>query len=149
MANRIDAAQIQAAAADLGRQERCWAERYGAGAKLLINGGWQRRSQFTTFPGGVVAQPGSCTCQEGSGPIVCLHRVALQLLDHAETHCADCGAALVEDSIARIGHQLLTTCRNCHAARTAAGRERQRAADLRTIGRAADPGRAGAGVLPC
>lgn len=81
---RPDAATIRAATADLGGQEPCWLERYQAGARLLINGGWERRKQFVLFPHGIVTQPGACTCQEGLGPIVCIHRVALAILDHAD-----------------------------------------------------------------
>jgi hypothetical protein len=138
----INTNQIRTAVAQLGAQEPAWAERYQTGARLLINGGWNRHAQFVTFPGGVVCQLGGCSCQEGMGPIICVHRVALAVLDHAETHCVDCGAVLADHTVARIGHQLLTTCRRCHAARAAAGRQRQRAADLRTIERAA-------AVLPC
>jgi hypothetical protein len=77
-------AAIHAAVAELGTHEPCWLERYQTGARLLLNGGWQRHTQFVTFPGGVVTQPGACTCQEGLGPIVCIHRVALAILDHAD-----------------------------------------------------------------
>lgn len=83
MAN-ITLAQIRQATADLGRQEPCWLERYQNAARLLVNGGWERHAQFVLFPHGIVAQPGACTCQEGRGPIVCLHRVALAILDHAD-----------------------------------------------------------------
>jgi hypothetical protein len=81
---RVDAAAIRAAVSDLGGQEPCWLERYQAGARLLTRGGWERRKQFVLFPHGIVCQPGSCTCQEGRGPIVCIHRVALAILDHAD-----------------------------------------------------------------
>jgi hypothetical protein len=141
--------QIHQAAEQLGSQEPAWAERYGAGARLLINGGWERHTQFVTFPGGIVCQPGGCSCQEGTGPIVCIHRVALAILDHAATHCTDCGAQLVDHTLAQIGLQLRTICRSCHAARSSAGRQRQKRIDLRMIGRVADPGAAGAGVAPC
>jgi len=76
-------AQIRAAVADLGRQDPPWAERYRAGGRLLINGGWERRSQFVVFPGEIVCQVDGCSCQEGTGPVLCLHRVALAVLDHA------------------------------------------------------------------
>lgn len=75
--------QICQAVAELGRHEPCWRERYAAGARLLLHGGWERRKQFILFPRGIVAQPGGCSCQEGRGPVVCIHRVALQILDHA------------------------------------------------------------------
>ena len=81
--NLTTAAQIRAAVADLGRAEPPWAERDQAGARLLISGGWHRHAQFVTFPGRIVAQRDACTCQEGSGPVLCLHRVALLVLDHA------------------------------------------------------------------
>jgi hypothetical protein len=84
MANLTTAAQIRAAVADLGTQEPCWAERYATGGRLLINGGWAQHTQFVTFPGGIVAQHDACTCQEGSGPIVCIHRVALAVIEHAD-----------------------------------------------------------------
>ena len=82
----ITPAAIRAATDQLGDQEACWAERYQAAAKLLINGGWLRRGQFVTFPPNVVAMTGyaGCSCQEGSGPIVCLHKVALAILALAE-----------------------------------------------------------------
>jgi len=67
--------QIAAAVEQLGAAEPAWAERYATAARLLINGGWHRRPQFITFPGGIVTQPGACSCQEGTGPIVCIHRV--------------------------------------------------------------------------
>jgi hypothetical protein len=138
MANHINAAQLQAAVAQLGDAEPAWAERYGAGARLLINGGWTRHTQFVTFPGGVVCQPGACSCQEGMGPIVCLHRVALAILDRAEMHCTDCGAELVDQTVARIGQRALTVCRDCRTARSTAGRQRQIALD-----------RAAVAVAPC
>jgi hypothetical protein len=129
-------AQIAAAIADLSAREPAWAERYETAARLLANGGWQRRVQFVTFPGGVVTQPGACTCQEGRGPIVCIHRVALQVLEQAEIPaCTDCGARLTNATIARIGHHLCTICRACHAARAAAGRRRQLAADRALVAR--------------
>lgn len=78
-----DPAAIRAAVADLGMREPCWLERYQAGGRLLINSRWDRRRQFIMFPQGIVTQPGGCSCQEGLGPIVCIHRVALQILDHA------------------------------------------------------------------
>jgi len=77
------AAQIRAAVADLGRLEPPWAERYQAGARLLANGGWHQHEQFVTFPGSIVARRDACSCQEGGGPVLCLHRVALLVLDHA------------------------------------------------------------------
>jgi hypothetical protein len=134
--------QIRAAVAQLGTREPAWAERYQTGARLLINGGWNRHAQFVTFPGGVVCQMGGCSCQEGMGPIICVHRVALAVLDHAETHCTDCGAELVDHTVARIGGRLLTVCRSCCTARNMAGRQRQKTADLRLIGRAAE-------AVPC
>src|SRR5262245_49645458 len=122
-------AQIAAATAALGAAEPAWRERYEAAARLLRNSRWERHDQYTTFPGGVVTQPGGCTCQEGQGPIVCLHRVALQVLDAAGGHCADCGQVLTDSTIARIGRQLLSVCRACRSARAAAGRQRQLASD--------------------
>lgn len=131
----ITTAQIRAAVASLGTQEPAWAERYGAGARLLTNGGWDRRAQCITFPGGVVCQPGGCSCQEGRGPIVCLHRVALAILDRANmSSCADCGADLTDETLARIGHQVLSICRGCRTARAAAGRRRQLALDRAAVG---------------
>jgi hypothetical protein len=135
MAN-IPLAQIAAAVAALADQEPPWAERYATAARLLRNGGWQRHKQFVTFPGGVVTQGGACTCQEGGGPVVCIHRVALAVLDQAAIPaCTDCGMALTDDTIARIGHHLRTICRDCHAARVAAGRRRQLMADRAAIWR--------------
>jgi hypothetical protein len=125
---------IAAAVAALGSQEPAWAERYQSAARLLSNGGWQRTSQFVTFPGGIVTQPGACSCQEGQGPIICLHRVALAILDQADLpSCTDCDACLTDDTIARIGTAQLTICRTCRAARVAAGRQRQIAADWAAV----------------
>lgn len=131
----INTAQIRAAAAALGSRERCWAERYGAAARLLIHGGWDRHTQCVTFPGGIVTQPGGCSCQEGRGPIVCLHRVTLAILDRAAAgrSCADCGAHLTDDTVARIGTAVLTICRSCRTARVAAGRQRQLARDRAAV----------------
>jgi hypothetical protein len=131
----INTDQLRQAVAALGAQEPAWAERYQSGARLLINGGWTRHTQFVTFPGGVVCQPGGCTCQEGQGPIICLHRVALAILDYAETHCAGCGVELADHAIARIGTAQLTICRSCRTARVAAGRQRQIAADRAAVAR--------------
>lgn len=82
----LDADAIRAATDTLAGLHAAFGERYQAAAKLLLNGGWHRHGQFVMFPPNVVAMTGygGCSCQEGSGPIVCLHKVALAILALAE-----------------------------------------------------------------
>ncbi len=118
--------QIRTAAEQLGEAGAVLGRALPRGRQALACGGWQRRPQFVTFPGGIVTQPGACSCQEGTGPIVCLHRVALAILDRAAIPPVSAAARrLADDTIARIGHHPLTICRSCHTARATAGRQRR------------------------
>ena len=78
--------QIRAATEQLAGLSAAFGERYQAAAKLLLNGGWHRHGQFVRFPANIITMTGyaGCSCQEGSGPIVCLHKVALAILALAE-----------------------------------------------------------------
>jgi len=74
---------IQAATAQLAIVDRAFAERFWTAQRLLTRSRWSWDGT-TARLGTHIATRQACTCQEGWGPIVCLHRVAAQILAYAD-----------------------------------------------------------------
>lgn len=77
-------ARIRAACADLCATAPELAVRFTAARNLLIQGGWTHLEGTVLFPGGIAASERECTCQEGRGPMVCLHQIARRIAQLAE-----------------------------------------------------------------
>jgi hypothetical protein len=133
---------IRAATIELSGQAPAFAARFASARNLLLRGGWTAEDVLVRFPGDVVTTRTVCTCQEGRGPVVCLHQIAISILRLAATRslrradCEDCGKALTLTNVATIGATVLAVCRPCQYARIAAGRQRQIASDARSVAQA-------------
>jgi hypothetical protein len=53
-------------------------------AEILLGRGYTRVDQVVHFRDGTTATDQECSCQEGSGPIVCLHKLGARMLQIAD-----------------------------------------------------------------
>lgn len=143
------AAAIAAACTYMSRLHGAFAERFEAAHRLLVRGGWTCAGTTLRFPDGVIVEGDACSCQEGRGPVVCLHQLAARMLlialrqgapaatsDAAPDapHCKDCGVVLGGATpAARCGNRTLTICTPCLRQRRHLGRRQQLARDARLV----------------
>ena len=133
-----DAAAIRAATMELCTLHPPFAATFTSARNLLLRGGWEHSEAGTLIFGGasVICGIDHCTCRNGSGPLVCQHKLAARILHLAHERaaglerCTDCRERLSEANRARIGRRTLTICRTCCQRRARAGLLKRRAADL-------------------
>jgi hypothetical protein len=60
-----------------------FSERFEA-AETLLTRGYTRDGDTVRFRDGTVAAEEACSCQEGSGPVMCLHKLGARMLQIAD-----------------------------------------------------------------
>jgi hypothetical protein len=53
-------------------------------AERLLGRGYTRDGQLVRYQDGATATDQACNCQEGAGPIVCLHKLGARMLQIAD-----------------------------------------------------------------
>ncbi len=79
---------IRAATEELCGLAPAFAASFTAARNVLLNVRWWRREQLVVFAGGISAGAGHCTCDNGSGPLGCEHKLAVRILLLADEHAA-------------------------------------------------------------
>ena len=151
------AAAISEACAYMSLLHKAFAERFAAAHRLLQRGGWTCAGTTLRFPDDTIVEGEACSCQEGRGPVVCLHQLAARMLLIAirqgapatpapaasetatatELHCQDCGAVLDSPghAAAKVGRRRARVCVVCLRRRIQFGRRRQLASDAQFAAR--------------